>query len=174
MIKNGIFLLSILVLASCAEPVGKPVKSYVDIKGFFESEVSRLAVKNTLVDKTVKRNEVSETRQGSPVEWKNELVLFIESDINKPAWHGSYKITKDSSGISYTALDADLRTRSIRIQKGANERLQHISIQNVTRNYLYQSSEELNYYPDSVYTINKTQSVLLLGRNKYTIIGRFK
>lgn len=171
--RNFIVLavLLMVILASCAEPAKKPAGKYTDIKGFFESEASRLRKKRAIVDKTVRRNEVSETKHGLSVNWKNELALFIESDINKPAWHDSYKVTGDSSSISYIALDNDLRTRSIEIHKGPDGRLLEISIINETKNNLYKSFESLKYITDSTYMINKTQDVLLLGNNRYTITG---
>lgn len=174
MINSRTLILLMLTLVSCAEPAERSVRSYMDIKGFFESEASRLTEKSARVNKTVRRNEVSETKNGLSVDWKNELALFIESDINKPAWRDSYKIIEDSSSISYMALDTALRTRSIHIQKGPNGRLLHISINNETKNNLYQSSEALSYAPDSSYTIKKNQAVLLLGNNMYTITGILK
>ncbi len=167
-------ILVLLMLVSCAEPEERSVTRYMNIKGFFEAEVQRLTENNKLVDKTVKRNEISETKTGISVNWINELSLFIESDINKPAWRDSYKITEDSSEVIYMALDSNLRTRSIHIKKDARDRIRNISIMNRTKNNLYQSSEQLNYVPDSIYKIDKSQQVLLLGNNRYQIIGVFK
>ena len=39
---------------------------------------------------------------------------------------------------------------------------------------LYETSEELTYFPDSLYSINKNQHVLLLGSNNYIVTGNFK
>ena len=163
-----------LMLVSCAKPEEKAVTKYLDIKGFFESEVQRLTKSNLLVDKTVTRNEISETRTGKSINWKNELGLFTESDINKPAWRDSYKITEDSREVIYTALDSNMRTRTIHAKKDTHGGLRHISIINQTKNNLYQSSEHLTYIPDSIYKIDKSQHVMLLGSNRYQITGVFQ
>ncbi len=168
------FIPLLLMLASCAEPIEKPASPFEDIKGFFEAEVSRLAEIKKTVNKTVKRNEVSETKNNVPVIWKDELALFIESDINKPAWRNSYKTVRDSSNIYYSATEKGLRTRSISIKKNPAGHIIHVSIINETKNYLYQSSESLIYIPDSIYLINKNQDVLFLGNNKYSITGLLK
>lgn len=168
-------ILLIFIIVSCSKPEPKKANNtYTDIKGFFEAEVSRLSKSAVLIDKTVKRNDISETKTGISVNWANELSLFIESDINKPAWRDRYKIIENKNRIHYTALDDELRTRSIQIQKDLNGRLLHILIKNETQNNLYQSSEILSYFPDSFYTINKSQNVILLGSNTYTIKGTLK
>lgn len=172
--KNRTLILVMLTLVSCARSEEKAVIRYWDIKGFFESEVQRLTKSKKPVDKTVTRNKISETQTRRSVNWKNELSLFIESDINKPAWRDSYKITEDNSEIIYMAIDSNLRTRAIQIKKDVRGGLRHISIINQTKNNLYQSSEQLTYVPDSVYKIDKSQHVLLLGNNRYQITGVFK
>ena len=40
-------------------------------------------------------------------------------------------------------------------------------------NLLYHSTEELEFYPDSVYSINKHQKVTLISQNNYLIKGFF-
>lgn len=166
-------ILFLILITSCRKPDEKPiVKRYTDIKGFFESEALRLSRAEVLADKSVRQNEVSETKNGLKVDWQNELALFTGSDINKPAWRDSYRITKDSSTIIYLAIDTNLRTRSIRLKKNAEGRLILIQIHNSTKNQLYESSEDLTYIPDSIYLIDKSQKVLFLGKNRYQIRGK--
>lgn len=166
-------ILLLILITSCRKPDEKPiVKRYTDIKGFFESEALRLSRAEVLADKSVRQNEVSETKNGLKVDWQNELALFTGSDINKPAWRDSYRITKDSSTIIYLAIDTNLRTRSIRFKKNAEGRLILIQIHNRTKNQLYESSEDLTYIPDSIYLIDKSQKVLFLGKNRYQIRGK--
>jgi len=142
---------------------------YADIKGFFEAEVTRLTLSRSVVDKTITQNEYSETKKGIQIDWKDELNLFSGSDINKVAWKDSYKIIKDSSSIVYIAIDTNLRTREIRIKKDSSGKPRHILIRNSSKNYLYESTETLIYVPDSVYSIEKYQKVILLGKNNYLI-----
>ena len=166
-------ILLLILITSCRKPDEKPIiKRYTDIKGFFEGEALRLSRTGVLADKSVRQNEVSETKNGLKVNWQNELALFTGSDINKPAWRDSYRITKDSSMIIYLAIDTNLRTRSIRLKKNAEGRLILIQIHNRTQNQLYESSEDLTYIPDSIYLIDKSQKVLLLGKNRYQIRGK--
>lgn len=164
-----IFLLC-FILVSCKPAEEKAFKApYADIKGFFEAEVLRLTKNKSVVDKTIEQNGLSETKTGLSIDWKNELNLFIGSDINKAAWQDSYKIIEDSSSISYHAIDPNLRTREIRIFKDIKGKPSHIQIKNISKNYLYESSETLIYIPDSAYSIDKNQKIILLGKNSYRI-----
>ena len=166
---SSIFLIFV-IMTSCKPAADKAFEPpYEDIKGFFEAEVIRLSRNGSLVDKTITQNAISETKAGIKIDWKNELSLFSGSDINKAAWQDSYKIIKDSTSIAYLAIDTNLRTREIRIKKDSNGKPRYILIRNNNKNYLYESTETLIYVPDSAYSIEKYQKVILLGKNNYVI-----
>lgn len=169
--KKLAFVCIILVSCQAAEKVGE--SKFQDIRGFFVEEVKRLEKQKTTVNKTVYRNGISERQENISPVWKTELSLFSESDINKPAWRESYSVRKTNFLISYTALNNKLRTRSIRIKKNKSGRLIELAVVNRTSNYLYSSSEELLYIPDSLYRIIKKQDVVFLGKNSYKITGFF-
>ncbi len=146
---------------------------YFDITGYFNAETLRLTALNKPVTKTVAYNSVPETKIVFIKNWQRELALFTSSDINKPAWKSSYTVQKYSDSVVYRAIDTNLHTRQIIIVTKANK-VNSVSISNFTKNMLYQTKEELKYYPDSLYYIEKHQAVKLLGTNNYGIIGRFK
>lgn len=165
-------ILFLIFISSCSNPEEMKTKTaFFDIEGFFETEVKRLTNKKSTVNKSVRQNEQSEIKKNLSVDWNNELALFIASDINKPAWKDSYTIRGDSVHFSYVAIDKNLRTISVEIKKDLQGRPVFFKIKNMTRSKLYESSEELTYIPDSIYTINKNQSVRFLGKNTYQISG---
>lgn len=165
-------LLFIIFISSCTiQEETKSKYDFFDIKGFFEAEAKRLSDKKTLSNKIVTQNNQSEIKKGLSVDWNDELALFIASDLNKPAWINSYKRSEDDLIISYLAIDTNLRTRYVEIQKDKNGKVVFFKIKNITRNMLYESSEELSYIPDSSYIINKNQRVRFLGNNQYQIKG---
>lgn len=164
-------ILMALILASCNGAEQRSAPGYIDLRKFFEDESIRFEKSKVKIDKSVSRNGVSERKKNISVDWKNEFSLFIESDINKPAWRNSYSITADSLHVLYAALDSNLRTRSILLKKDAQGRLIQVSILNRTRNSLYNSTETLSYVTDSMYAILKHQDIVLLGSNDYEITG---
>jgi hypothetical protein len=167
-------LFAFLVFSSCSEPTEKKeIKTYADLKGFFDAEVRRLTKSDPQIKKTVARNHDSETRNVKKIDWKSELSLFAESDINKPAWQDSYRVIKQGTKTIYLATDNDLRTREISISKDIKGKIMKISILNHEKNMLYSSTEQLLYIPDSIYQISKQQHVAVIGDNRYYISGAF-
>lgn len=176
MIRYTILICCIALFAGCRQSSTEPsgTNRYFNLKGFFESESSRMAKLQPSISKTVVKDGRKETRKLTIRNWMNELNLFIESDINKPAWRTGYKITNTTGSVIYTATDPALRTRKIQIKRDEEGLLRHIHIVNLTRNMLYESYEELSYIPDSAYLINKTQHIKMLGSNRYQVSGVIK
>lgn len=148
--------------------------SYFDIRGFFEKEAIRLQKQGPLIEKKAVHSSQPETKKIKLTDWKTELELFRESDINKPAWRDSYRAIKNGTDIDYVAVDSSLRTRKISIRFSNSGNPTHIFILNKTTNLLYSTHEELNYHPDSLYSIRKNQDIRVLGASTYSVEGRFK
>ncbi|HCN82710.1 MAG TPA: hypothetical protein DIT07_03695 [Sphingobacteriaceae bacterium] len=146
-------------------------KAYFDLKGFFKNEAEYLQKKNPLINKTIAKNDLKESKKVSIRNWVNELELFAASDINKSAWKDLYEVKNSQNSTQYLAKDGKLRTRKIIIDKSSVGKIKHIFILNQVANNLYSSTEELNYYPDSLYSIRKKQKILIIGDNNYSITG---
>jgi len=171
---NNRWLSACFLFISCTQPEPATVRRYFDLEGYFEQEIIRLEKQNSNVIKTVSRNGLAEKKDNISPNWITELSLFVESDINKPAWSDSYMIRSGKSSTTYTALESKLRTRSMLIRRNKGGNIKQIVLFNSTKNYLYSASEELHYIPDSLYSIKKKQDVILLGSNSYEISGSFK
>jgi hypothetical protein len=175
-IKNIVIIsLCILAMQSCKPDNLKEgaEKEYFDIKGYFQNSVLKLSKQHNKINKTVVHNGIAESKDVEIKNWKTELALFAESDINKPAWKGSYTKRDSARATTYSANQPDLKTRRIVISKTPQGDVKQIAIYNEVNNALYNTRETLNYYPDSLYIINKYQKVKLLGANTYTLTGRF-
>lgn len=168
----GLFLISGLQACKPDIKENRASMKYFDIRGFFKKDSARLSRLNQPIYKVVKHNGIVESKIVHVANWGAELGLFSGSDINKPAWKDSYKITADSNIIIYQALSPELKTREIMI-KLISGKVKYMMILNSTKNVLYRSLEKLSYFPDSLYLIQKAQTVRLLGTNKYDISGYF-
>ncbi|RCH56499.1 hypothetical protein DJ568_01175 [Mucilaginibacter hurinus] len=166
-----IIFITIAGLQACRPGVDAASANFFDLKGFFEADSSRLTRLNPLVNKTAKHNGKTETKRVHIKNWGEELALFINSDINKPAWKSSYATVENDTIVHYKAIEPELKTREIVIKK-LGKKIMSIGITNHTENFLYTNTEKLIYYPDSLYRINKTQQVRLIGKNVYVIEGR--
>jgi len=157
---------------SCAPDVKekKTALKYFDVKGFFKKEINKFNRQNNPVLKTITYNGASETKKVKISNWGKELSFFELSDINKPAWNDSYSVEQTDEFLIYRAKFPELKMREMVIKK-ENQKIKWILIGNLTKNMLYQTSEKLTYYPDSVYLIEKRQKVRFLGINTYSIKG---
>ena len=176
-VRAFVSLLSIALIVSffpaCKPDIketGSAIK-YLDLKAYFKADSARLNNQHKLTYKTVTHNGITESKNVKIDNWARELSLFTESDINKPAWKDSYQVQQNDHTLIYIAKDPSLKTREIIINK-KDGRVQWIAIYNYTKNILYDTREKLSYIPDSIYRIEKTQHVKLLGVNKYVITGR--
>ncbi|RKR82585.1 hypothetical protein BDD43_2770 [Mucilaginibacter gracilis] len=173
--QKPIFAISfcLLFFVACRPDEQQTTPQYFGLEPYFKAEAERLNKLHPTINKSVIYNSHAETKLVAIKNWKQELGLFIESDINKPAWRNDYKVTVKADSVFYNAIDTNLRTRSIVIVNRAHK-IKLIAITNFTKNSLYQTTDNLSYYPDSVYRIEKRQSVKILGANNYQITGRFK
>ena len=161
-----------LLMPACKPAIKEDATAkYFDLKAYFKADSARLSNLNKPVRKTVTHNGVTETKEVKIDDWSQELSLFSQSDINKPAWRDSYKVQTTPTMAIYTAIDDDLKTREIIVNKTDDDKVKYIVIYNYTKNLLYYTKEKLTYWPDSLYKIEKTQQVRLLGLNKYVITG---
>lgn len=93
-IVAAVFLFS---LVSCRQEEARDdaPKVYYDLKGFIENQIAHLNEKKPEVSKTAvlgSKREASKTRE---VDWKKELELFVQADINKPSYGQSYEIVQN-------------------------------------------------------------------------------
>jgi len=169
-----VVMLLFAFLSSCkpdnVQDGSKPM--YFDVAGYFKADTAKLHKLNHSTLKTVEHNGFKETKQVRIDDWGLELSLFIQSDINKPAWRNSYSVQSGNDGsVVYTAKTPELKTREIVITRNKDRSIKWIMIYNASKNALYQTSEVLTYRPDSLYTIKKRQHVRFLGTNTYFIKG---
>lgn len=177
--RNGLFVINscLLVvfsflLVNCSKKSGsaeRPFGFYFD----FKEEVARLENENPAVKKTVIKNGKSETITDT-FPWKNELALFISSDINKPQFKDSYdtEIIENDSGktVKYTAREKNLAVRITTLTYTGNE-VSGIYILKEVNNFITKSTYELNYFPFKRYTISGKQSVPYFYEEDFLIEG---
>jgi hypothetical protein len=173
--KNLAFAFLLLSLAACQQKeIRNKQLEYVDLQGFFSAEASRLNSRKPTFTKTVGINGKKENKVlSNTIDWDKELNVFKEADINKPAFKGMYQITTLANKTIYTSNSKNAPVKRIEVDFGDTKKPIGIRIFQLTKNMIYQSTDTLSYYPDSVYSIHKKQAVRILGTTVYTIEGKF-
>lgn len=175
--KNTILLFFVLFLfIRCNDSANKKEKNdltYFDVKGYFENEVLRLSKTNPFINKTVNVNGAAESKRIKISDWKKELALFSDADMNRVSWKGLFELKKSKDQELYTSDNEKVPVKELLVIYKKNE-VFGLKVLIKNTNSLYTSVDTLTYYRDSLYQIKKVQNIKLLSKKSYTITGSFR
>lgn len=178
--KKVFGLLLVCALLSACNPEIKEgkINRYFDLKGLIETQIKTLNTQKPFVQKTIVMSEKSESQLVKSIDWAKELELFIQTDLNKPAFIQSYQVDSSSKSVIYKLKDAEkLSIKYLTISKiGENG----ISIEALVsnENYLYQNEKHLKLFLKnnevSDYQIEGFQKIVFGDRKTFKINGVIK
>lgn len=179
--KFFFFLYLIIYLSACNVPTiqesNRLQTNFFDLKGFFKEEANYLEEQGAQIHKTIQHNQTKETQTVLPKDWEKELLLFSESDINKPSWKDKYLLDSTNRGngltlLHYKAIDENLSIQVLDVElKG--EAVHSILIVKKISNQVYESQQHLTYIPRKSYSIKKSQDVSLFDKDDYSIEAKY-
>ena len=145
---QSIFAL-LLTLAACQTPAETRTEpnAYYDVKGFVENQIQLLGQRQPAIEKTMVVGQEQEKRSTRDVNWQKELELFVQADINKPAFRLSYATQRpDSLTYEYRLqTEEDLPVRFLKVVLDKSSRKPAlIQAQIQAENKLYESQKNLS------------------------------
>ncbi len=159
----------LLVLSACRQespgtvPLSNP--HFFDLKTYFQQEAASLTAKKPQLRKRLEIDGRIEEQTLDSVDFSEELRLFAEADINRPAWLDKYAV--DSllqngrlSRLTYRALEADLKTRELQIDF-VDGKVREIHIHKKFDTAIANTDQKLAYYPGKGYSIENRQKTVL-------------
>ena len=174
---------------SACTPTGEQnqTKVYYDLEGFVKKQIALLAKEKPLVDKAATIKQQTQKQQTRDIDWAHELELFVQADLNKPAFRSSYAISQ-SDPLSYTYTlkpeEDKLTVRSLSIQlDSATRQPRRIEALLRTKNLLYESDRHVlmtcapsagNEWRVQQYTIDGYQQLRFFERNDFGINASIK
>jgi hypothetical protein len=170
-----VLVLCLYGLFSCNAPLAK--KKFFDVPGYFKGEISFIQNNFTTVLKSSVYNGDSAYQQlkVSEVNWNKELAIFLESDINKPAYYANMQA--DDQG-SCRATSNKLSIQEVLLGYGAHEeqnRVVNVQIVISKTNLISSTNIRAEYQHGYAYTIRGDQKIKNLGdHNDFYIQGLFK
>ncbi|WP_116126605.1 hypothetical protein [Lewinella sp. IMCC34183] len=112
----------LFLLSACyAEELEQELQQdpFFDLAAYMDRQVDSLSQSATEVTKTITLNGTTETHELPALNFRNDLRVFRESDINKPAYRDKYRVEREESGGSltriYTATDSSMQTRRLTV-----------------------------------------------------------
>jgi len=175
MIKNLYILVFALALLSCnqrEESKANTGLTYFDLKGYFGKEIIRLRNAKARVNKMVSINGIEEHKTSLINDWDKELAIFVNADINKKSWKGSFEINSNGGVDIYTTTNKKIPIKKVSVTHQFS-RVSKIEIIINNKNILFQSQDTLIYVPDQLYQIKKQQKIRFLAPKNYAVIARF-
>ncbi|MTB49612.1 hypothetical protein [Lewinella sp. W8] len=135
--------------------------AFFDLGGYMQGQIDSLANNSVLVEKTIELNGTVESHEMADINFANDLRVFREADINKPAWIEKYAAdTQRLSGshliIRYTALDSSLQTRSLLVDQDRGQ-VRRVEIVRRTGTVLSDGRHELWYEAAKGYSVRTVQ-----------------
>ena len=168
------YAIILIALTACNNP--KPAKSdatssIFDLPAYFAAEVKNLEAKKPLVQKSVWINKKAESKTVRISNWKKELSIFTDADINKKAWAGEFQKSVTDTSEQYITANEKIPVKQVTIYKRGSV-VTGINIFIRNGNYLYTSTDTLSYYPNKLYQIKKMQQIRFMNSKSYRILGK--
>ncbi len=168
-----LFLFIIFCFCGCDTPPENGAL-YFDIPGFIDKEIIRLGEKAHTLKKNLLYEKKEEQQLIENPDWKTELKPFFETNLNKPAYAGRFKLDSSFAGdtlkISYTSTNnkSDLQLAEVYYFKQEPVK---ISVLFTEKNALYNSNKKLVYVCDSFFEITGEQRLRLSSLSNYRVRG---
>ncbi|KYG84494.1 hypothetical protein AWW67_05125 [Roseivirga seohaensis] len=185
-LKNLVFLLSLMLFGCTVGQKSEPIRTgtYFDLVELLDEQIAQFEVEKPVLTKEL--NVSGETDRvtiqlDSAKQWKEELGLFYQADINKLGLETSYTTEELSTGVNTkkvidSAKNERPAVRSIEYNYTDN---QLVSIRIIIRdkNPIYKFEKELNLYFQneqgksilSSFTISGDQNMILKDELSYSL-----
>lgn len=179
----GFAALCLVLPVSCSEPESADVTQvrYFDLDDFFSQEAKRLQNLNLEIKKTIELNGKKEAHQLQIESWEQEFHVFLEANINRSAYFGSYltdTVFSDSHSftVRHQAKKTNLSTREIKVFHSMHDEGQKIDslfVRTHTENLLYMTAQDMWYFPKKGYSLDGEQQIRFLSPRAFKIKAEF-
>lgn len=167
----------ILANACSEETHPSATVGYFDLKSYMQQEIEQ--VKRAYYgQKTIEVNGRKETQSVNAAHMAEDLLIFAQSDINKPSWRGMYAVDTLTQAdaitrvITYIAQKPTMRTQSLTITTHADQVIS-IHIANKTKARIADAEQTLLYEKGIGYSVINRQKLTLLPESVVNIRTQF-
>ncbi len=189
--KKLIYLCLAVCTISCSNIKSEKVAYYFSVDSLNRAQAKILLNNKAKLFKfaVVNGDTTTTTIMPDSMQWADEFQVFNDTDINKPAMKGNYKVSfynDPQSNLkvkSYEAISKGIAVQSLQLYFLDNiEKLKKIEIVSHEKNSIYNSTKYLNMEFDEVkddlrltsYTITGYQKMILMDTVKYYLRGKLK
>ncbi len=163
-----VLTLLFLAYACTSDPAPESMEAapFFDLSGYMDGEIERLTEGKVRANKSITLNGKEEVKTGIEINYSNDLRLFREADINRPAWLEKYLVQEEQlSGkhkiTTYTVTDTTLIVQRLMVEEDQGVPIK-IAIERKTGTVLSDGKHQLVYEPGRGYSV-ATQQVNRFG-----------
>ncbi len=166
-----------LLLLGCTESSNENTpKYYYDLAGFINQQITQLTKNQPITEKKLLIGEKTETIQTKDTDWKKELELFLQADLNKQSYQLSYAKDSTQNTVIYQLKKGEnLSVKTLKIEFDEDKSPKHIEALIQVENYLYQSEKNLSMDLDKKqlknYQIEGWQELFIGKRKGFKVVG---
>lgn len=151
---------------------------YFDNPAFFESEISRLTSAKTGAIKYLKAGENSAQARAQSVDWKSELEIFKQIDLNKSVYSGKLKPTViKNAKEEITCLDRigeHINIVNYTISSDSANKILWLAATKKDVSIFTETTTHWRYVPDSGYFIHGEERIKGLITNSFEVSSVFE
>ncbi|MDZ4682638.1 MAG: hypothetical protein SH848_05805 [Saprospiraceae bacterium] len=151
---------------------------FFDLKGYMSQQSEALKISKPRVKKQISINGKKEEQLSDQINFEEELAVFANSDINKPAWSDKY--TKDSSfsggqlqNIRYLAKEENLKTQMMQVSFSSGN-VSKIEVKNRTSAAIVTAEQTMTYTPGKGYSIIYKEMPALSEAKNFSVEAFFQ
>lgn len=166
-------LLIFNVLGCSDQPSKKSSTAYFDLKSYMDQEIQKVSTSYT-GSKAVSINNKKESMSVNSKSLVQDLMVFKNSDINKPSWRGMYQVDSSFNAekqllkVAYKALKPTLKTQLLALSF-QNDQIVKLEITNLTKARIADANQTLIYEPGKGYFVENRQKLMLFPESVITI-----
>ena len=180
----GALLMLVMGLAACENPnqTSNASKTYFDLRGFMQTQITYLKKNNPKVKKTILSQGKPITKEVAIKDWEKELRMFVNADINKTALIGTYTIKKAGNTVTYTSKESKNTVQSLTVEMDdSKKQAKSVIVVAGNENLLFSSGTQLklycnktanNQYQITSYEIKGFQKIIMREKRPYEIKAR--
>ena len=172
----NIFLCIALFFSSgCTTKTPSKELKLFNSESFIRNEIVKLKNDKSTLLKSVNYNRQNEIIQVDTVDWSKEFELIVASNLSEK--YLSYQTDtiqeNDSTIVTYTAKETKAEVRKF-VVVNYNNTIKRISILRMKENAFYYSRQEIEYLPQTIFTISAKEKMILSDTTSYRITGVIK
>ncbi|MCC9165440.1 hypothetical protein [Pontibacter harenae] len=185
--KNILYAFFLLAIAACERPTppatGEAALAY-DINGFIAQQVQHLEAQSPTVLKTVQtEGQPAETIKTDSVNWEEELAVFQEVDVNRPAVQEFYteqktQLSNGNTSVKYNRVEgAEAPVAYLHLILRPDNQIQHLEAVLQDQNPLFYTKRTLSLTTDAnttlqSYSIEGVQKLILNDSLHYSVSAK--